>query len=486
MLVLVAAGLYVMSVYLWQDEDTRERTVDMVTVDASAIVVDMDDSYTGFEGWGTSLAWWGHMIGQWEDDAKFHELMDLIFDPDRGIGINIVRYNIGGGENPNIVSTLRPGGDVPGFQPEEGVWDWEADAGQRRVLLESIERGVNITEAFSNSPPYWMTVSGSVTGAANGRNNLKEEYQVAFADYLTEVVKYYADRHGVVFRTLAPFNEPTSNWWRLGNIQEGAHFNVAMQEEVLRHVHASLQEKGLTATTLSTADSNSIDETIEIIENYSEETFDLISQINAHSYNGAGLLELRELSAELGKKLWMSEYGTGGTEEHNHEDLSSVLELAQRIIFDLRILQPAAWIYWQAVEDESAKNNWGWMHAEFLSDEADYEITKQYYAMGQFSKFIRPGNRIITTSDGRTVAAHDEQLQRLVIVTYNERSVAQDVSFDLSAFTYESREAHRYITSAMQNMDRDAISISTNGFSLEVAPQSIVTIVVEGVTPASS
>ena len=59
------------------------------------------------------------------------------------------------------MKALRPGGDVPGFQPEPGEWDWDADAGQRAVLQGSMERGVNIAEAFSNSPPYWMTISGA-------------------------------------------------------------------------------------------------------------------------------------------------------------------------------------------------------------------------------------------------------------------------------------------------------------------------------------
>ncbi len=147
------------------------------------------DRYDNFEGWGTSLAWWAHIIGQWKDEEKMNEVIELIFDERKGLGLNIVRYNIGGGENPQIVpNTLRPGGDVPGFQPEKGKWDWEADKGQRKVLLASFEHGVTIAEAFSNSPPYWMTKSGSVTGAEDGGNNLKDEYYAGFADYLTELI----------------------------------------------------------------------------------------------------------------------------------------------------------------------------------------------------------------------------------------------------------------------------------------------------------
>jgi O-glycosyl hydrolase len=155
-----------------------------------------------FEGWGTSLCWWANAVGAWQDGARKDEVMDLVFDPYKGLGLNIVRYNVGGGENPlhNFIWSWRA---IPGFKADpDGPYQWEADAGQRWVLLESIERGVTITEAFSNSPPWWMTVSGSVTGNGEHRqakNNLRKDMYDAFADYLTEVVRHYRDCHGVAF-----------------------------------------------------------------------------------------------------------------------------------------------------------------------------------------------------------------------------------------------------------------------------------------------
>lgn len=164
-----------------------------------------------------------------------------------------MKHNSGGGENPDLKG-LRPGGDVPGFQPEKGQWDWAADANQRAVLQGAIERGVTITEAFSNSPPYWMTVSGSVTGAVDGGNNLRVDQYEAFADYLTGVVKQYRDQWGITFRTLDPLNEPSSDWWKKGNQQEGSHFSTDKQMELIKRVEKLLQSKGLEGTTISAAD----------------------------------------------------------------------------------------------------------------------------------------------------------------------------------------------------------------------------------------
>lgn len=69
----------------------------------------LDQSYDHFEGWGTSLAWWANDLGLWKDQAKVSEVMDLVFDPEKGLGLNIVRYNIGGEENPEM-KALRPAG----------------------------------------------------------------------------------------------------------------------------------------------------------------------------------------------------------------------------------------------------------------------------------------------------------------------------------------------------------------------------------------
>lgn len=65
------------------------------------IVVHIDPSQDlgEWEGWGSSLAWWGRAIGR-TGNADFY--VDLIYttkviDGYPGLGLNIVRYNVGGG-----------------------------------------------------------------------------------------------------------------------------------------------------------------------------------------------------------------------------------------------------------------------------------------------------------------------------------------------------------------------------------------------------
>ena len=87
------------------------------------------------------------------------------------------------------------------FWGPDGQWDFSRDANQRWMLLAARDRGALIFEAFSNSPPYWMTVSGRSSGNVfPWLDNLQPRYQEQFVHYLAEVVRWFHDEHGLTFR----------------------------------------------------------------------------------------------------------------------------------------------------------------------------------------------------------------------------------------------------------------------------------------------
>ena len=75
------------------------------------LTVNKNDNRGTWEGWGCSLAWWGNGVG-----GSTHQttLADLVFTLNNvtilgnsvpGLGLNLVRYNVGGGGQAN---------DIPG------------------------------------------------------------------------------------------------------------------------------------------------------------------------------------------------------------------------------------------------------------------------------------------------------------------------------------------------------------------------------------
>ncbi|MEV6714579.1 glycoside hydrolase [Lentzea sp. NPDC051208] len=148
--------------------------------DVRSVTVRPDPSYQqpAFEGWGTSLVWFANITGGYPDEIRNH-LADLLFGED-GLRLNIARYNIGGAnaldvrkDYMKVGATMEgswraPEGttreDVDWWDPDNPEhWDWDADANQR-WWIDRIKDRVDTWEAFSNSPPWFQTVSGYVSG----------------------------------------------------------------------------------------------------------------------------------------------------------------------------------------------------------------------------------------------------------------------------------------------------------------------------------
>ena len=432
--------------------------------------VDLNTKYQKFEGWGTSLAWWANVVGGFPDTNR-NEYVNKFFDPVTGLGLNVVRYNIGGGENPSYLppnnTYLQYRARVPGFLSSSSAsYDWTQDANQRWVLQQSIQKGVTIEEAFSNSPPYWMTNSGSVTGAKDGGNNLNPSDAGAFADYLASVVQHYHDTWGITFRTLEPFNEPSANWWKFGGGQEGAGFNRSVQDPFVKTLGAALATRSMSYTSVSASDENSIDDAVLSLNAMDSTAMGYIGQVNTHSYNGSERSQLLSAATAANKRLWMSEYGDGD---------ATGMTTATQIVKDLKTMQPTSWIYWQAVD---SSGGWGFMNnALDGSSNYSYVTNEKYYVMGNF-KFIRPGYQFVDINDSNSIAAFDGN-GTLVIVTVSNSSTDQEVSYSIPSLANGPWTVTAYRTSASENLARQSpFTLSSASFTRLIPANSVTTFVI--------
>ncbi|GAB4146198.1 MAG: hypothetical protein Tsb0016_16530 [Sphingomonadales bacterium] len=413
---------------------------------SAAVAIDLAPQWQhpqpAFEGWGTALIWFANVTGRMPAPVKT-ALADLLFGGD-GLAFNIARYNIGGGNAPETVPYLRPGADVPGFwRRPDGVrgkdwwqpdnpdhWDWSADPGQRwwlDAIRDRVAADHLILEAFSNSPPYFMTVSGRVSGAESGMdNNLRPGWEGAFADYLARAVEGLQLRHGVRFRTLSPVNEPNTPYWFAANHQEGAHWSPDAQARMIRAAAQALRERGL-ATVVAAMDETNAQTFITNWMAYDDQTRAAIGQLNVHSYGTDGQTGVRDIARASGKRLWMSEVDLSPANfPQDFGDMRPALALADRVLSDLKRLEPAAWVFWQAVEDMSPAQkldaNWGLIKIDLSANPPPgnpYFVTRKYWAMRQFSAFIRPGDRLVAVDDPDSIAALKADGDGLVLVHAN-------------------------------------------------------------------
>lgn len=491
---------------------------------ANYVTVDPSVQYQEFEGWGTSLGWWANMVGDWDmtdatDDegrSKREVLSELLFDKEKGLGINIVRYNIGGGDNPDKEEhpehLTRIEGDIPGYKASaDDEYNWEADKAQLGVL----EDAKNIlgneelkVEVFSNSPPWYMTQSGCNTGNFDAsKDNLKADSYEEFAKYLADVTEYINNEKGIEVDYLEPVNEPASSYWGANSTkQEGCHFDQGTsQSKIFEEVQKQLDDKGLSESIMLTGtDETSIDVQIESIKKLSDEALGSISKINTHAYGGSKRGELRDLAYTLDKDLWMSEVCVSNA-DHAHDDVVSALELSDIILDDLNKLNAEAWVVWQAVESEAENylwnNNYGLIHGMYETEDdllqdyhisngltpevmeeeglerGSYFLTKQYYVFGQFSKFIRPEYTIIDTDNDDVVAAMSPDGDEIVVVVQNNSAKDSDFSFILDKTTANNIKAYR--TSDTENLDEVSdFNLDENIINASIPANSIETFVI--------
>lgn len=441
----------------------------MSAIAQQVVTIDSHLPEQTWEGWGTSLAWFANGAGAWSETNRT-ALEQALFDPQNGLGLTLVRYNIGAGDNPENPTPIRPERQgVPSFEPAPGKFDWNADAAQRRFLNEARSFGADELEAISFSPPYWMTISGTSQGAVDGGSNMQKRYFGAqpgsFADYLTSVVAHYSRNWGIVFRDLDPLNEPLPFWWKAGDRkQDGCHFSLAEQDELIRDVGASLAARHL-LTTVAAPDENSIDNAVVELQHYSPQAMEQIHQINVHSYAGTRRQELRALAQSAGKRLTLSEWGSS--------DLTGK-DLARHIQADVAQMGVVSWSIWQP--------DWPRVIAIDYKTQ-QFSLTPIYWVLANYTRFIRPGAQFFPATDSDTLAAYDARNHQLIVVRQNWDNHSVSAVYRFAGFSLQHASVSAYRSSAQESLrETGPQPIVAPEFMALLPANSVTTFVVSGVS----
>lgn len=466
-----------------------------------------------FEGWGTSLCWWGNRLGG--DEKMSNEAVDLFFSMDKGLGLNIVRYNIGGGDDPAHNHIGRSDSAMPGFWKNVDAvgnfeYDWSADFRQRNVLKKIAAKVDNddlIVEFFSNSPPYFMTKSGCSSGGVKIKSdNIRDDMYEKFANYLAEVTYNLQKIDGVKVTSLEPMNEPRAySWMAFSPKQEGCNiFNIKNQERLLILTRQALDKKGLQNIIVSGCDEDNTGRQAGSFASLSKDAKDVLSRINTHTYYFFQYKKLLDLAKKYNKNLWVSETDGYSSMGKNNGQMGPALSFAQKIIKDMNGLKPSAWVMWQAIASyisdkpfngiidgvytpDCTQGFWGTAFADFVNEKI--LLSKKYYAFGQFTKYIRPGSYVIYIGSENYIASYNPKLNQVSVVCINPSPNEKNCAFDLSSFVSGWSKITAIRTSGKtleegENMRQVDMKIESSGdgmFSASLIPNSITTFVIDGV-----
>ena len=497
---------------------------DLNTNASSPLVVTIDTTrrHQTIHGFGASDAWATQFVGQWPDEQR-EAIADLLFETSldasnnpRGIGLSAWRFNLGAGSSRQ--SNIRDAWRKADTYLDESFtgYDWTRCPGQRWFLQAAKTRGVERFVAFVNSPPINMTKNGrAYCNSGSGSTNLRTDKTEDFATYLATILQHFRDAEGIEFDAISPFNEP--NWQWEGNSQEGCRYANADIARVVKALYPQLQSRQL-ATQIEVPEAGDIG----YLYGYSNQRGDYINAffdpnspyyiadkiaplIAAHSYftcwpeddRLVGWREKLRLNLDRYPSLGyaMTEYcilisgGSWVPSQHRNygggRDLGidPALWIARVIHHDLAIAQAASWDWWLAVSPYNYKD--GLVYIDKNRRGGNHYESKMLWAMGNFSRFIRPGMSRVTTrrSDGATAdqtttdlmvsAYHKHDDDVVVAVFVNWANDAKPVRLDSLGTGLHSLIP--YVTSETESLT--AYRALDPGDTAAIPPRSVVTLV---------
>lgn len=448
-------------------QDTKPTYVQLNPADASPF------NNGEFQGWGTALCWWANRLGYSE---KLTNAAAEAFFSDEGLGLDIARYNLGGGDDPKHNHINRSDSKVPGVYSdyklssdgkdvESITYDITKDQNQLNIAKAALKANPDLYfEGFSNSAPYFMTKTGCTSGGgtvnsdgtvtSNGNlNNLNDDMYDDFAKFIADATKLFKD-NGIEFKSYSPMNEPDTDYWGYGSLkQEGCHFDPGTsQSKMITETRKALDYAGFADVLVAGMDETSLKKTANNLGSLTDEAKTALGRVDTHTYrvdthtyNDRNYhAQVKAKAQELSKNLWQSEV------DGNWDGAA----LASMIIEDVNGMQPSAWVMWDIIDrhkdsefvdpttqKKTEENNsanytnelWGVGMADH--DKEELVLTNKYYVYGQFTKYINPGDTIIASS-ANTLAAYNKNTGDIKIVANNASNSSDvDYEFDLSGFS---------------------------------------------------
>ncbi len=444
-----------------------------------------DEVRQEIDGFGASGAWWAQIVGGWQE-SKREEIIGLLFGPE-GIGLSIYRYNVGAGSGEEIGDPWRR---AETFETAQGQYDWNRDGNAMRILREACRAGVAHVILFANSPPRRMTRTGYAFGGRGpDKSNLSDNMYEQFARYLADIAEHLIAVEKLPIRGLSPINEPQWDWD--GHSQEGCHYSA---DEVVRMVEILLREIEKRRLPVEVeAPENGSWEKVEVLpgDDWKRSPVYLETLLGnayvrqrlegyaVHSYWADR--ERKKAFAEYffarypQKKLHMTEWCEmkGGRDY----GMDSALRLTREIMDDLTVGGVSSWQYWIAV------SRYNFRDGLIYVNEPEREIlpTKRLWAMGNFSRFIRPGFRRFDVEHNsavlQAVACKSRDGGTLVVVVMNPGAKSAEAELHLAGGgrvrildAYETSEAN----------DLKAVSRERQRNEYRFPAMSVTTLVVKG------
>ncbi len=417
-------------------DDLSVQSVNLSPTNGSC-TVDGTNLFQRIDGFGASSAWqstWTTAQG------------DMFFSTNSGTGLskNGTNFPFAGIGLSLLRTRIAPGGTTV----------------ENSLMVMAQARGAKVWST-PWSPQASFKSNGNVNGGGFVGNTAN--YQ-AYANQLAGYVVNMKSTYGINLYALSVQNEPDANV----TTYESCNWNAQQFHDFIPYLYNALAASNVTATKIIFPESqNWLDYSNLAVTATSDTTSNYVAIIADHNYDGAtGPSSLVKNS--YGKALWETEVSllTG-----SDSSITNGVYYAGRIHSFLTSAQVNAWHYWWLMPGNSTGN-------QGLTD-TNGVPAKRMYALGQFSRFVRPNfyrvNVAGNTGSAQVSAYKDSLSQNFAIVAINSNSVVVTQTFNLTNFGTVAAVTPWITSGTMSLSNQPVVAVSGSAFAYALPAMSIVT-----------
>jgi O-glycosyl hydrolase len=448
---------------------------------ASMVAVDGGTTFQTIDGFGFSEAFGQANSIRTASSATQKQALDLLFNPTTGAGFSILRNQI-----PSDSTSIEPNAPAGPSATPTYVWTGDDTQDQGQLWLAKQAKNTYGVTTFYNdawSAPGFMKTNNSEANGGSlcgtpGASCSSGDWRQAYANYLVQHSKFWAAA-GVTPSYVGLVNEPS-----LSTSYSSMLVNSSQAASFLSVLGPTLAGSGLStkASCCDTLGFNLLPAYVSAVAGNSAAN-SAVGVYTSHGYSGA------PTAVSTGSAhLWESEWSVNGSTFTTAWDSTaegSGITWAQRLHSGMTSANLNAFLYFWGVSSTSHDSSLIGLSGSTLTP------TKRYYAMANYSRYIRPGAVRISATSGDSnlsVSAYKNLDGSVVVAVLNTATSAISTSYTLNRTGLSSGTVTPYLTNEANSMAaQPATALSGGGFNTTIPARSLVTYrIVGGSGPSPS
>ena len=398
-------------------------------VTAGQCTMDWNDVHQRIDGFGASSAWDSSIWSTAE--------ADLFFSTNNGCGLSLLR------------SRIAPDGSSV----------------ETNIMQMAQARGARVWSAPWSPPAIYKSTNsvngGSfVSGSANYQN-----YAAQLANYVATMKNNY----GINLYAVSVQNEPD-----VAQTYESCLWTAQQIHDFVPYLSTALANSNVTATKIMVPEDEFWQWNLAATTMADPATSNLVGVLAAHDYNNAPAA-VTQFGTPDPKPLWETEHYFG-----TDDTIVNGLALAEEIHAFMTVANANAYHYWWLEGSGNGSlvgNSW-------------ITPAKRIFAMGNFSRFVRPNYYRIgvpTNTTGVAISAYkDSASPRFTIVAINPNLVAVTQTFQLTNGLVLGNLTPWITSSSLSLSNQPPVGATNSTFTYLLPAMSVVTLVGQAyTTPAN-